>query len=66
MRPFERVPPAFWVGLLLLVICWIAVPRFGTSSNLANLSRVASILLLASLGQTLVIIVRGEIGRAHV
>lgn len=59
MRPFERVPPAFWVGLLLLVICWIAVPRFGTSSNLANLSRVASILLLASLGQTLVIIVRG-------
>lgn len=59
MRRFERVPPALWVGVVLLVICWIAVPRFGTASNLANLSRVASILLLAALGQTLIIIVRG-------
>ncbi|VVE50139.1 ABC transporter permease [Pandoraea capi] len=59
MQRFERVPPALWVGLALLVVCWVAVPRFGTVSNLANLSRVASILLLAALGQTIVIIARG-------
>ncbi|RKP53265.1 ABC transporter permease [Pararobbsia silviterrae] len=59
MRRFERVPPALWIGVALFVICWIEVPRFGSASNLANVSRVASILLLAALGQTVVIIVRG-------
>jgi ribose transport system permease protein len=59
MRLPERVPPVLWVGVALFVLCSLAAPRFATASNLFNLSRVASILLLASLGQGLVIVVRG-------
>jgi ribose transport system permease protein len=59
MSLFKRVPPSLWVCVGLFVLCWLAVPRFATSGNFVNLSRVAAILLLASLGQSFVMIVRG-------
>jgi ribose transport system permease protein len=55
----KRVPPSLWVCAAMFVLCWVAVPRFGTAGNFFNLSRVASILLLASLGQSFVMVVRG-------
>lgn len=54
-----RLPPSFFVFLLLFVAVAILVPRFATAGNLANLARIAAILLLAAAGQAIVVITAG-------
>lgn len=53
------LPASFWALLVLVTISAQFVPQFATFSNAVNVMRVSSILLLASLGQSLVIILAG-------
>jgi len=53
------VPPAALVLLALLVVLSLTVPRFASAGNLANVARIAAILLLAASGQAITIVIGG-------
>jgi len=59
MHMLKRWPASLWVFIALFIACLIAVPRFGTVQNFVNLGRMAAILALVSIGQGVVIMVRG-------
>ena len=58
-RLLPSVPPAAIVLVVLLIVLALAVPRFATVGNLANVVRIAAILALAAFGQSIAIVTGG-------
>lgn len=59
MQTLKRMPASLWIFVALFVVCLLVVPRFATAPNFINLGRMAAILALVSIGQGVVILVRG-------
>lgn len=53
------LPASLWALMVLLALSALLVPQFATLPNAVNVLRVSSILMLAALGQSLVIILAG-------
>lgn len=58
-RLASHLPGSAPIALVIFVLFAFTVPRFATAGNLENMLRIASILALASCGQTIVLILGG-------